>query len=238
MLLFFRWEQGCESCILLCCKHLIPLRWAAYANWLTWAGPSRRFFWRRLRGCRPTRQDYPRWSKGTAGRLRLHSWRDGRIQILFQQPDEYFCWEICWFRDRRTLLLWSLLLPTVWLLTGIRLRTNNAPRYHQSKAHHRNKRPRWRSLSSSSQASSRLSPGTKSIFGQERTGISAQSEAQKGGFSTSVLSRVWWWCAWLDYRFSLSDSSSRVQGRATCERNLGGTLGLLALEELNLWVYF
>lgn len=187
------------------------------ATILIWlgVGSSRRIFWCRLRGRGPQWQDHYGWKERATGRLCLHSWRDGRVQILFQQWNEHLFREVRGLRDRCTFshlpLFYDPSNDNGWhvLSAWIRLRTNSAHQSQRSKAHPLNRHLRWRNLYSSFQANSRQSHGTRSTSARERTGISAQLEVRRGGSSTSVLLRAWWWYAWRDYRCLLCGFSSR-----------------------------
>lgn len=100
-------------------------------------------------------------------------------------------------------------LTTLTLTWSFRLKTKLAPSCPQSKAPIQNRHPLWRSPSLSFRQSSRPSHEIKSISGHARIETLAPWEVRKGAFSTSPSSKVWWWYAWLDYRFLSSVSSSR-----------------------------
>lgn len=178
-------------------------------------GSSRRIFRCWIRGRGPQWQDNHGWKERATGRLCLHSWRDGRIQVLLQQRNEHLFREVCGLRDRCTFsklpLFYDPSNDNGWhvLSALIRLRTKSAHLSQRSKAHLLNRHLRWRNLYSSSQANSRRSQGTRSTSARERTGISARLEVRRGESSTSVLLRAWWWYAWRDCRCLLCGSSSR-----------------------------
>lgn len=100
-------------------------------------------------------------------------------------------------------------------LTGgfCRSRMRSARNYLHDKVPVPSKHRLLKSPSTNCLLSCRLLLATRNTSGPARIAILARFAAPRGGSSTSVWLKAWWWCPWLVCRCLLFGSSSRVHGK-------------------------